>query len=104
MKIAHENDFDWVWLLDQDGTVSPNCLMELLKYGEKGDLLCPNKCDQDLALCSRPSVFAKNFFWELVSDHALFIPLQDTNFRNARSIDLKKSNGLNRVYATCFSS
>ena len=40
MAIAHENGFDWVWLLDQDSTVSPNCLIALLKCAKKGDLLC----------------------------------------------------------------
>src|SRR5665647_624395 len=26
MKIAHENGFDWIWLLDQDGVASDLCL------------------------------------------------------------------------------
>jgi rhamnopyranosyl-N-acetylglucosaminyl-diphospho-decaprenol beta-1,3/1,4-galactofuranosyltransferase len=45
MKIAHENGFDWVWVLDQDGVVSDHCLSELLKCADDGDVLCPKKVD-----------------------------------------------------------
>ncbi|MGZ7194563.1 MAG: glycosyltransferase, partial [Halobacteriota archaeon] len=45
METAHKNGFDWVWLLDQDGTVSPGCLTELLKNAAHGDILCPNISD-----------------------------------------------------------
>jgi rhamnopyranosyl-N-acetylglucosaminyl-diphospho-decaprenol beta-1,3/1,4-galactofuranosyltransferase len=63
MKIAHENGFDWVWLLDQDGVISDLCLTELLKRAENGDILCPKWVDID-----RPEVILtyergkKNFF------------------------------------------
>jgi GT2 family glycosyltransferase len=65
MAIAHENGFDWVWLLDQDSTVSPNCLIALLKCAKKGDLLCPNIRDRDRPFYSRPSAHAKNVFGSL---------------------------------------
>jgi rhamnopyranosyl-N-acetylglucosaminyl-diphospho-decaprenol beta-1,3/1,4-galactofuranosyltransferase len=66
MKIAHENGFDWVWLLDQDGVASDLCLTEFLKRTDDGDILVPKKVDID-----RPSVvfthkrLKKNFFGHL---------------------------------------
>ncbi len=47
MKIAHENGFDWIWVLDQDGVASDLCLTELLKRADYGDILCPKKVDID---------------------------------------------------------
>jgi rhamnopyranosyl-N-acetylglucosaminyl-diphospho-decaprenol beta-1,3/1,4-galactofuranosyltransferase len=47
MKIAHENGFDWIWPLDQDGVASDLCLTELLKRADDGDILCPKKVDID---------------------------------------------------------
>lgn len=66
MKIAHENGFDWIWVLDQDGVTSDLCLTELLKRADDGDILCPKKVDID-----NPSVvytrtrLKKNFFGHL---------------------------------------
>jgi GT2 family glycosyltransferase len=66
MKIAHENSFDLVWLLDQDGVISDLCLTELLKHTDNGEILCPKKVDID-----RPEViitykrFKRNFFGHL---------------------------------------
>jgi rhamnopyranosyl-N-acetylglucosaminyl-diphospho-decaprenol beta-1,3/1,4-galactofuranosyltransferase len=66
MKIGHENGFDWVWVLDQDGAASDLCLTELLKRAEDGDILCPKKVGID-----NPSVvytrkrLKKNFFGHL---------------------------------------
>jgi GT2 family glycosyltransferase len=61
MKIAHENGFSWVWLLDQDGAVSSNCLAELLRHADKGDILCPNRVDARRPHSSEPMVFVRNF-------------------------------------------
>lgn len=41
MMLAHQLDFDWVWLLDQDGTVDARCLELLMPYIDKGEVLCP---------------------------------------------------------------
>ena len=41
MKIAHEKEFDWVWLLDQDGTTEKGCLASLLRNAGQADILCP---------------------------------------------------------------
>jgi rhamnopyranosyl-N-acetylglucosaminyl-diphospho-decaprenol beta-1,3/1,4-galactofuranosyltransferase len=66
MKIAHENGFDWIWVLDQDGVASDLCLIELLNRANHGDVLCPKKVDID-----NPSVvytqrrLKKNFFGHL---------------------------------------
>jgi GT2 family glycosyltransferase len=66
MKIAHENGFDWIWPLDQDGVASDLCLTELLKRASDGDILCPKKVDIE-----RPWVvfthkrLKKNFFGHL---------------------------------------
>ncbi len=61
MQIAHENDFDWVWLLDQDGTVSRSCLTELLKCSEEGDILSPKTLDIERPNLTLPTVYAENF-------------------------------------------
>lgn len=53
MRIAHEEGFDWVWLLDQDGTVENGCLGSLLKNAERADILCPK-----IVYIDRPSVVA----------------------------------------------
>ena len=53
MRIAHEEGFDWVWLLDQDGAVKNGCLGSLLQNAERADILCPKIVDID-----RPSVVA----------------------------------------------
>lgn len=47
MKIAHENEFDWIWLLDQDGTVDNGCLASLLQNVGTADILCPQIIDID---------------------------------------------------------
>jgi GT2 family glycosyltransferase len=62
MKIAHENGFSWVWLLDQDGAVSRGCLTELLRYSRAGDILCPNTVDIDQPTYSAPKVYTENIF------------------------------------------
>lgn len=41
MKIAHKKEFDWVWLLDQDGAVEIGCLTSLLQNVGSADILCP---------------------------------------------------------------
>jgi rhamnopyranosyl-N-acetylglucosaminyl-diphospho-decaprenol beta-1,3/1,4-galactofuranosyltransferase len=40
MERASKSGFEWVWLLDQDGLASPDCLEKLLASGEEG-ILCP---------------------------------------------------------------
>ncbi len=41
MKTAHSNAFDWIWLLDQDGTVESECLAVLLQSAHQADIRCP---------------------------------------------------------------
>jgi rhamnopyranosyl-N-acetylglucosaminyl-diphospho-decaprenol beta-1,3/1,4-galactofuranosyltransferase len=65
MKIAHENGFDWIWLLDQDGVASDLCLTELLKRADDGDILYPKKVDIDRPWVVFKSCLKKNFFGHL---------------------------------------
>jgi len=60
MKIAHENGFQWMWLLDQDGVISSGCLTELLRHAEEGDILCPNIFDIERPQYSLPKAYAVN--------------------------------------------
>jgi GT2 family glycosyltransferase len=61
MQIAHENRFEFVWLLDQDGIVSSGCLTELLRHAEEGAILCPNIFDIEQPHFSLPKAYAVNF-------------------------------------------
>ena len=47
MKMAHEKGFDWVWLLDQDGTVENGCLASLVQNIGRADILYPKIVDID---------------------------------------------------------
>jgi glycosyltransferase involved in cell wall biosynthesis len=64
MKIAHENDFDWIWPLDQDGVASDRCLAQLLNRAHDGDILCPKKVDIDKPWVAVTKL-KKNFFGHL---------------------------------------
>ena len=63
MKIAHEKGFDWVWLLDQDGTVEPGCLASLLQNAGSADILCPKIVDIDCPSVVSPQSGATQNFW-----------------------------------------
>jgi len=61
MQAAHDNCFDWIWLLDQDGAVSPGCLAELLKHAQDGDILVPKMIDINQPDNSQPWAACRNF-------------------------------------------
>ncbi len=63
MKIAHEEGFDWVWLLDQDGTVEGGCLTALLQNVGQADILCPQIVDIDAPTTILPQSGAVQNFW-----------------------------------------
>jgi len=63
MKIAHEKGFDWVWLLDQDGTVALGCLASLLQNAGSADILCPTIVDIDCPSVVSPQSGATQNFW-----------------------------------------
>jgi len=63
MKIAHEKGFDWVWLLDQDGTVELGCLASLLQNAGSADILCPKIVDIDCPSVVSPQSGATQNFW-----------------------------------------
>ena len=67
MKIAHKKGFDWVWLLDQDGTVENGCLTSLLQKAGSADILCPKIVDIDRpSLVSLQSGAVQNFWGRMV--------------------------------------
>ena len=63
MKIAHEQGFDWIWLLDQDGTVKDDCLASLLRNAGQADILCPQIVDIDNPASVLPQSGAVQNFW-----------------------------------------
>ena len=63
MKIAHEKGFDWIWLLDQDGTVEDGCLTSLLRNAGQADILCPQIVDIDNPSIVLPQSGAVQNFW-----------------------------------------
>jgi GT2 family glycosyltransferase len=63
MKIAHERGFDWIWLLDQDGTVENGCLASLLRNTGQADILCPQIVDIDNPALVLPQSGAIQNFW-----------------------------------------
>jgi rhamnopyranosyl-N-acetylglucosaminyl-diphospho-decaprenol beta-1,3/1,4-galactofuranosyltransferase len=67
MKIAHEKGFDWIWLLDQDGTVENGCLASLLRNTAQADILCPQIVDiGDPPLVLPQSGAIQNFWGRMV--------------------------------------
>jgi len=67
MKIAHKKGFDWVWLLDQDGTVEFGCLTSLLQKAGRADILCPKTVDIDRpSLVSLQSGAVQNFWGRML--------------------------------------
>jgi len=63
MKMAHEKRFDWVWLLDQDGTAENGCLASLLRNAGQADILCPQIVDIDNPTIVLPQSGAIQNFW-----------------------------------------
>ncbi len=63
MKIAHEKGFDWIWLLDQDGTVENGCLASLLRNTGQADILCPQIVHIDNPAIVLPQSGAIQNFW-----------------------------------------
>ncbi len=46
MKLAYEQGYDWLWLMDDDGIPDKNCLINLYRYSSKSVLyLAPNLID-----------------------------------------------------------
>ncbi|MDR1514739.1 MAG: glycosyltransferase [Synergistaceae bacterium] len=41
MALAYARNYDWIWLLDQDGIAAKDCLKKLLESSGKAGILCP---------------------------------------------------------------
>jgi len=63
MKMAHEKGFDWVWLLDQDGTVDEGCLESLSQHFGQAEILCPEIFDIDRPHTVLPQFRATQNCW-----------------------------------------
>lgn len=63
MKIAHEMEFDWVWLLDQDGTAEKDCLDSLVQNAGRADILYPQIVNIDNTEIVLPQSGAVQNFW-----------------------------------------
>jgi GT2 family glycosyltransferase len=63
MKIAHEKEFDWVWLLDQDGTAEKDCLASLLRNDGQADILYPQIVNIDNTEIVLPQSGGVQNFW-----------------------------------------
>ncbi|MDR1020194.1 MAG: glycosyltransferase [Synergistaceae bacterium] len=40
MERAHKENFDWIWMLDQDGLLENDCLEKLMIHSKKAKVLC----------------------------------------------------------------
>ncbi|MGA2884990.1 MAG: glycosyltransferase [Halobacteriota archaeon] len=85
MKIAHGKTFDWIWLLDQDGTVESGCLAALLQNAHQADILCPKLIDMD----NQPSIVSDYRY--VCNVWGRIVPLK--SFAANREIDLFGSHG-----------
>lgn len=78
LKAAYEQEYDWIWLMDDDVEVASDCLENLLKYSNISKCLHPNKYYIDNV----------NFNWEQWYDpfKGLTLPLKNTSFKNNKDI------------------
>lgn len=45
MKRAYERDFDWIWVMDDDGRAAPDCLEKLFEHRRPNSVLVPVQQD-----------------------------------------------------------
>lgn len=46
-SLAYNDGYEWIWLADDDVVFSPDCLENLLKYQQTGDILQPMRMNMD---------------------------------------------------------
>lgn len=78
LKAAYEQEYDWIWLMDDDVEVASDCLENLLKYSNISKCLHPNKYYIDNV----------NFKWEQWYDpfRGVTCSLHNTSFKNNKDI------------------
>ena len=78
LKAAYEQEYDWIWLMDDDVEVASDCLENLLKYSNISKCLHPNKYYIDNV----------NFKWEQWYDsfRGVTYSLHNTSFKNNKDI------------------
>lgn len=78
LKAAYEQEYDWIWLMDDDVEVASDCLENLLKYSNISKCLHPNKYYIDNV----------NFKWEQWYDpfRGVTYSLHNTSFKNNKEI------------------
>jgi len=78
LKAAYEQEYDWIWLMDDDVEVASDCLENLLKYSNISKCLHPNKYYIDNV----------NFIWEQWYDpfRGVTYSLHNTSFKNNKDI------------------
>lgn len=78
LKAAYEQEYDWIWLMDDDVEVASDCLENLLKYSDISKCLHPNKYYIDNV----------NFKWEQWYDpfRGVTYSLHNTSFKNNKDI------------------
>jgi len=76
MKLAHLDEYEWVWLMDDDVEPKPNALKELLEYKHISKCIHP----------SRESVDGKEVMWEGYIDAmtGLRVNLDNYSFNNGK--------------------
>jgi GT2 family glycosyltransferase len=47
MQRAHEQGFNWIWLIDDDGFLAPDCLAQLLAVRQNYDVIGPVVCQPE---------------------------------------------------------
>lgn len=74
IKYAYENCADWIWVMDDDVKPEPDCLFELLKYGNISKCLHPSKRCMD----GVDFPWAKSF--DIKRNHKFY--LSDNEYKN----------------------
>lgn len=87
VKIAYEQGFDWIWMMDDDVEVDEYCLENLLKYSHISECLHPNKIYID----------GENFDWEHWYD-----AIRGNTVLGYRNYSFKNGKDICFVNAGCF--
>lgn len=78
VKLAYDQDYDWIWMMDDDVEAKSNCLEELIKY-------------KDISKCIHPrKIFLDNVdhYWEHYYNYSsgLIFGSKNDSFKNGKDI------------------